>query len=337
MKTQTAQNVTLTDVIAAQARIGGAIVRTPCERSLGLSELTGSEVWCKREYLQRTGSFKERGARSALSLLPRHEARRGVVAASAGNHALGLAWHGRQLGFPVTVVVPRNAPQVKVTRCRQLGAHVVLHGDSFDETRAFAFSLSEEWGLAYVPPFDDVRVIAGQGTLALELLGQVPDFDAVLVPVGGGGLLAGVVTVLRALKPEVQVIGVEPVNAACFSQALHHGGPVRVPTTATLADGLAVAEAGKVTYANAAPWVDDLVTVSEDELGEAIAVLAETEGAVVEGAGAAPLAALLSGKLPSLGGKRVVLPLTGGNIDSQVHAGLVERYQTPAGLAQIYG
>jgi len=327
MKTQTAQNISLTDVIAAQARIGGAIVRTPCERSMGLSELTGSTVWCKREYLQRTGSFKERGARSALSLLPRDEARRGVIAASAGNHALGLAWHGKQLGIPVTVVVPRNATQVKVAKCRQLGAHVVLHGESFDETRAYALELSEEWGLAYLPPFDDVRVIAGQGTLALELLEQVPDFDVVIVPVGGGGLLAGVLTVLRSLRPEVQVIGVEPENAACFTKALQHGGPVKVKTSATLADGLAVAEAGRVTYANAAPWVDDVVTVSEEELGEAIAVLAREEGAVVEGAGAAGLAALLSGKVPSLSGKRVVLPLTGGNIDAQVHARVVGEYR----------
>jgi threonine dehydratase len=294
---------------------------------MGLSELTGSTVWCKREYLQRTGSFKERGARSALSLLRRDEARRGVIAASAGNHALGLAWHGRQLGIPVTVVVPRNASQVKVAKCRQLGAHVVLHGESFDETRAYALELSEEWGLAYLPPFDDVRVIAGQGTLALELLEQLPEFDAVVVPVGGGGLLAGVVTVLRSLRPSVQVIGVEPVNAACFTNALQHGGPVKVKTKVTLADGLAVAEAGRLTYANAAPWVDDVVTVSEAEIGEAIAVLAREEGAVVEGAGAASLAALLSGKVPSLGGKRVVLPLTGGNIDAVVHERAVTEHQ----------
>lgn len=328
MKTPKAQNVSLTDVIAAQARIGGAIVRTPCERSMGLSELTGSEVWCKREYLQRTGSFKERGARSALSLLERSKARRGVIAASAGNHALGLAWHGRQLGIPVTVVVPRSAPQVKVQRCRQLGAHVVLHGDSFDEARSYALSLAEEWGLEFVPPYDDARVIAGQGTLALELLGQVGEFDAVVVPVGGGGLLAGVVTVLRALRPNVQVIGVEPEHAACFSQALQQGGPVKVKTSATLADGLAVAEAGKLTYSQAVSWVDDVVTVNEGELSEAIAALAEVDGAVVEGAGAAPLAALLSGKLPSLTGKRVVLPLTGGNIDAQVHVRVVETYRS---------
>jgi threonine dehydratase len=328
MKTQKAQNISLTDVIAAQARIGGAIVRTPCELSMGLSELTGSTVWCKREYRQRTGSFKERGARAALSVLSRDVARRGVIAASAGNHALGLAWHGRQLGIPVTVVVPRSAPQVKVAKCRQLGAHVVLHGETFDETRAFAFALSAEWGLEYIPPYDDERVIAGQGTLALELLGQVPDFDAVIVPVGGGGLLAGVVTVLRALKPGVQVIGVEPENAACFSSALQAGGPVRVKTTTTLADGLAVAEAGGVTYAHAAHRVDEVVTVNEAELGEAIATLAEVDGAVVEGAGAAPLAALLSGKLSSLAGKRVVLPLTGGNIDAQVHARVVEKFLT---------
>lgn len=336
MKTQTVQNVTLTDVIAAQARIGAAIIRTPCEIAMGLSELTGSTVWCKREYLQRTGSFKERGARSALSLLSWSEARRGVVAASAGNHALGLAWHGRQLGIPVTVVVPRKAAQVKVARCRELGAHVVLHGESFDESRDFALQLSEEWGLAFVPPYDDVRVIAGQGTLALDVVAQVPNFDAIVVPVGGGGLLAGVVAVLRALKPEVQVIGVEPENAACFSQALHHGGPVRVRTSSTLADGLAVAEAGRLTYANAAPWVDDLVTVSESELAAAIAALNEQDGVVVEGAGAAPLAALLSGKLPYLSDKRVVLPLSGGNIDPQVHKRVLaeSRSYVPSRLVQ---
>jgi threonine dehydratase len=327
MKTTKAQNISLTDVIAAQSRIGAAIVRTPCERSMGLSDLTGSTVWCKREYLQRTGSFKERGARAALSLLSRDVARRGVVAASAGNHASGLAWHGRQLGIPVTVVVPRNASPLKVTKCRQLGAHVVLHGESFDETRAYALELSEEWGLAYVSPYDDARVIAGQGTLALELLEQVPAFDAVVVPVGGGGLIAGVITVLRALRPHVRVIGVEPQNAACFSHALQQGGPVRVKTSPTLADGLAVAEAGRVTYAHAAQWVDEVVTVNEHELAEAIAVLAQEDGATVEGAGAAPLAALLSGKLPSLAGKRVVLPLTGGNIDAQVHARVLTEHR----------
>lgn len=328
MKTKETQHISLTDVVAAQARIGAAIIRTPCERSTGLSELTGSEVWCKREYLQCTGSFKERGALSALSLLTSVEAKRGVVAASAGNHALGLAWHGRRLGIPVTVVVPQSAPQVKVKRCRELGASVVLHGETFDETRSHALALSLERSLVHVHPFDDPRVIAGQGTLALELLGQVPDLDAVVVPVGGGGLLAGVVTVLRSLRPKVRVIGVEPENAACFSAAFRCGQPVRVSTRSSLADGLAVAEAGRTTFANAVRYVDEVVTVTEAELGEAIATLAEVEGAVVEGAGAASLAALLSGKLPSLVGKRVVLPLTGGNIDATVHQQLVANFQS---------
>src|ERR1700744_4545351 len=214
MKTEPASDfshatVSLAEIAAARLRLNGSIVRTPCVESAALSELTGARVFCKQEHLQRTGSFKERGARNALAQLSPEQSRLGVVAASAGNHALGLAWHGRSLGVPVTVVMPRFAPLVKVARCRQFGATVVLHGDAFDEARQEADRLAAERELTYIHPFDDPQVIAGQGTLAFELLEQVPDMDAVIVPVGGGGLLAGVATVLSALKPQVQVIGVE--------------------------------------------------------------------------------------------------------------------------------
>jgi threonine dehydratase len=320
-----ASHLPLSHIIAARNRLQGAVLKTDCQESTALSEITGCRVYCKREHLQRTGSFKERGARNALAQLTPEENRKGVIAASAGNHALGLAWHGRALGCPVTVVMPNTAPLVKVTTCRRLGANVVLHGDTFEQARAHANILSETNGLTYIHPFDDLRVIAGQGTLGLEILEQVPDLEAVVIPVGGGGLLAGVATVLRALKPEVLIIGVEPENAACFSEAMKARSPVRIPTRFTLADGLAVAKMGSLTFNLAAGLVDRVVTVREDALALAILRLAEMEKAVVEGAGAAALAALLSGILPELEGKRVVIPLTGGNIDPLAHSRVVEK------------
>ena len=307
--------LSLQDVEAAHHRLRGAIQFTPCDQSTALSELVGCRVYCKREYLQRTGSFKERGARNALSLLTPGERTRGVIAASAGNHALGLSCHGRDLSIPVTVVMPRYAPLSKVTACRRFGARVVLEGETFDQAGRHAEDLAHRENLVYIHPFDDSRVMAGQGTVALEVVEQVPDLDAVVVPVGGGGLLAGVATVLRALKPDVRIIGVEPANAACFSAAWTHHHPVTVQTRFTVADGLAVAQAGTQTFATAFPLVDRVLTVSEEALALAILRLAELEKAVVEGAGAAPLAALLSGALPELAGQNVVLLLTGGNVD----------------------
>lgn len=317
--------VSLSAIVAARSRLSGAIIRTQCVESAALSELTGARIFCKQEHLQRTGSFKERGARNALAQLTQEQAKQGVIAASAGNHALGLSWHGRALNIPVTVVMPRFAPLVKVARCRQFGANVVLHGDTFDEARSEAVRLTAERQLTYVHPFDDPQVIAGQGTLAFELLEQVPDAEAVIVPVGGGGLLAGVATVLHALKPDLQVIGVEPASAACFAAGLAAGGPLRVATKFTLADGLAVAEAGTHTLAIARPLVQRMVTVEEESLALAMLRLAELEKCIIEGAGAAGLAALLGGHLPDLAGKRVVLLLTGGNIDPLAHSRVIER------------
>ncbi len=318
-------SVSLAGIVAARRRLHGAIARTACVESPALSEITGAQVFCKQEHLQRTGSFKERGARNALALLEPGQARAGVVAASAGNHALGLAWHGRQLGIPVTVVMPRFAPVVKVARCRQFGASVVLSGDTFDEARQEADRLAEQRELTYIHPFDDPHVIAGQGTLAFEILEQVPDAEALLVPVGGGGLLAGVATVLHALKPELEIIGVEPANAACFAAGLSTSEPVRVATRFTLADGLAVAEAGRHTLAIARPLVSRMVQIGEEHLALAMLRMAEMEKCIVEGAGAAGLAALLSGSLPELHGRRVVTLLTGGNIDPLAHSRVIER------------
>jgi threonine dehydratase len=305
----------LADIVAARARIAGGIYESPCVESIPLSNLTGAHVFCKLDYLQRTGSFKERGARNALLLLTDEQRRRGVIAASAGNHAQGIAYHGSLLGIPVTVVMPKFAALIKVTNCRQLGARVILHGTDLTEARNFAEELAQSEGLTFIHPFDNANVMAGQGTMGLEIVEQRPDLDAVVVPVGGGGLLAGVGTVMKAMKPGALVIGVEPVHAACLTAALAAGKPVTVPLSTTLADGLAVALLGARPFEVLRSVVDDVVTVDEASIALAILRLIELEKSVVEGAGAAPLAAFLAGKLDALKGKRVVLALCGGNID----------------------
>lgn len=307
--------VTLADIQAAQERIATGIYRSPCSPSVPLSDLTGSEIFCKLDLLQRTGSFKERGARNALLMLTESQRSRGVVAASAGNHALGLAYHGRLLGIPVTVVMPRFAPLVKVATCRRLGATVLLEGDSFDDARRHAQMLADRDGLERIHGFDDARVIAGQGTVALEILAEVPDVEAIVVPVGGAGLVAGVAVAAKAIAPHIRIVAVEPEAAASLTAALAAGRPVDVPVRPTLADGLAVGRVGEVPFAVAAPLVDRVVTVGEDDIALAVLRLLELEKTVVEGAGAAPLAALLAGRCPELAGRRVVLLLCGGNID----------------------
>ncbi len=307
--------LTLKDIEDARARIAGGIYESPCVESIPLSNLTGAHIYCKLDYLQRTGSFKERGARNALLRLTGLQHTRGVIAASAGNHAQGIAYHGSLLRIPVTVVMPKFAALIKVTNCRQLGAEVVLHGIDLSEARAYAEELARRDGLAFIHPFDNKDVMAGQGTMGLEILEQTPDVDAVVVPVGGGGLLSGVGTAIKALQPTVRVVGVEPEHAACFTAALAAGHPVTVPLSPTLADGLAVPRLGDAPFAVLRRVVDDVVTVNEAQIALAILRLIELEKSVVEGAGATPLAAFLAGKLDALRGKRVVLALCGGNID----------------------
>jgi len=307
--------VTLADIRAARDRIAAGIYRSPCPPSIPLSELTGCQIWCKLDLLQRTGSFKERGARNALLLLDADQRARGVVAASAGNHALGLAYHGHLLGIPVTVVMPRFAPLVKVATCRRLGARVILEGESFDDARRLALEMAAHDGLNLVHGFDDPRVIAGQGTMALEILEDVPDAEVIVVPTGGAGLLAGVATVAKSLRPGIQIIAVEPAAAGSLSASLAAGRPVQVPTRATLADGLAVGRVGGLSFAIAAPLIDRVVTVGEEAISLAVLRLLELEKTVVEGAGAAPLAAVMGGLGRELAGRRVVLLLCGGNID----------------------
>jgi threonine dehydratase len=316
--------VTLADIRAAHDRIRSGIYRSPCPPSVPLSELTGAEVFCKLDLLQRTGSFKERGARNALLLLDDAQKARGVVAASAGNHALGLAYHGKLLGVPVTVVMPRFAPLVKVATCRRLGARVILEGETFDDARRLALDLAEQEGLNRVHGFDDPRVIAGQGTMALEILDEVPDVDAIVVPTGGAGLLAGVGIAAKALRPEIRIVAVEPTAAPSFGASLVAGRPVQVPIRPTLADGLAVGRVGDLSFALAAPLVDRVVTLGEDALSLAVLRLLELEKTVVEGAAAAALAGLLDDGCRDLRGKRVVLLLCGGNIDLTILDRLID-------------
>jgi threonine dehydratase len=316
---------TFTDIEAAAGRIAGGIQRTPCAPSPALSEATGCEIFCKLEYLQRTGSFKERGARNALLLLDKEAQARGVIAASAGNHALGLAYHGALLGVPVTVVMPVFAPLTKISNCRQFGANVLLCGDDIAQARGHADELATQRGLTYINGYDDPAIIAGQGTIGLEILQQVPDVDAVIVPVGGGGLIAGIALAIKTLRPDVQIIGVEPQGAASYQAALQHGAPQKIAMQPTLADGLAVPCFGRNAFGIARQLVDRHLTVSEHLIALAVLRLLELEKAVVEGAGAAGLAALLSGALDELRGRKVVLPLCGGNIDMPMLGRVIER------------
>ena len=317
--------VDLKEIRAARRRIGEGVVLTPCPGSIPLSEITGSRIVCKLDNLQRTGSFKERGARNALLRLGRAGRRRGVIAASAGNHALGLAYHGQLLGVPVTVVMPEFAPLIKITTCERLGARVVLHGSDFVEARAEADRLAAADGSTYVHGFDDPDIICGQGTLGLELLEQAPDLDAVICPVGGGGLLAGVCAAVKALRPRVRLIAAESVATGNLSAALRAGRPVRVPRRATLADGLATLTVGENAFRILRRGLDAVVRVEERWIALAILRMLELEKTVVEGAGAVPLAAMMAGKVAGLRGKKVALIVGGGNIDPVILGRVIEK------------
>ena len=271
-----------------------------------------------------TGSFKERGAANLLLQLEPAERAQGVIAASAGNHGLAVAFHAARLGAPAVIVMPEWAPLIKVTSARRYGAEVILTGANFDEAYDHAREVAATRGLTFVHPFDDPRVIAGQGTLGLELLDQQPEMDAVLVPVGGGGLIAGVALAIKSRRPAVRVIGVQAAAIAAMHRSLQAGTRVRVDAASTLADGIAVRQVGEHTFALAQKHVDEVVTVTEEELANAILLLLEIEKTVVEGAGAAPLAALLNRSL-GLHGARVVLVLSGGNIDVTMVSRIIER------------
>jgi len=317
--------VTFQDIEAARKRTAEAVYYSPSPPSIPLSEITGMKIFCKLDNLQRTGSFKERGARNALAQLSHDQQKRGVIAASAGNHAQALAYQGSLLGIPATVVMPKFAPLIKVSTCQQLGATVILHGEGFGEAKAHAHEIAAENALAYIDGYDDPAIIAGQGTMGLEIVEQVPDVDAVIIPVGGAGLLAGVSLAVKTLRSDTKIVAVEAENVASFSAALEAGKPTKITMRPTLADGLAIPEVGANAFQIARPLVDVTVTVTEEEIALAILRLVELEKSVVEGAAATPLAACMSGRLKELAGERVVLLLCGGNIDPNVLSRVIER------------
>lgn len=314
--------LTLDDVQAAAERIKGAVVRTPMLHSQTLSSIAGAEIWLKFENLQFTAAYKERGALNALLLLTEEQRQRGVIAASAGNHSQGLSYHGTRLGLPVTIVMPRTTPTVKVMQTESVGGKVVLEGETFDEAYAHARKLEGELGLTFVHPFDDPHVAAGQGTVALEMFEDVPDLDCIVTPIGGGGLISGMATVSRAQHPDMEVIGVQ---AALFpSMYAHVNGREMDCGGDTLAEGIAVKAPGEFTRQIIAELVDEILLVDEAALENAVSLLLQIEKTVVEGAGSAGLAAVLS-QPERFAGKKIGLVLCGGNIDTRLLANVLLR------------
>jgi len=318
------ESVTLTSIQAARARIGEAIYFSPCQLSSDLSELTGLPLHLKLENLQRTGSFKERGALNKLLTLSQAERERGVVTASAGNHAQGVAFHAAALGIRAQIVMPLATPQIKVAATRGFGADVVLHGSNYDEACEEALRRCVEEGRTFIHPFDDAEIINGQGTIGLELLEQVPDLEAVVVPIGGGGLISGMACALKETNPRIRVIGVEPEKLPSMLRAREAGAPVTLNAEATIADGIAVRRAGDLTLPLVSRYVDEIVTVDDEEIASAILMLLEHEKTLAEGAGAAALAALLQSKT-NLRSRRTVVLVSGGNIDVTLLAKIIER------------
>ena len=325
--------VSLQDIQAAARVIAGQVVGTPCLHSRTLSEVTGAEVYLKFENHQFTASFKERGALNKLTSLTAGQRRAGVIACSAGNHAQGVAYHATRLGISATIVMPRYTPFVKVEHTRKHGAEVILEGDDFDRAKARAFELAKERNLNFVHPYDDEKIIAGQGTVGLEILEAWPELDTLVVAIGGGGLISGIATAARALKPSIEVVGVETVRFPSMYHALK-GTKAEFEAT-TIAEGIAVKEPGRLTREIIGRLVAQVLLVDEGDIEQAIVMLLEIEKTVVEGAGAAPLAALLT-KPERFRNRKVGLVLGGGNIDPLMLSGIIERGMVRAGrLARI--
>ena len=317
--------IDIRDVQAARARIAEHLVLTPCTPSEVFADLFDGRAWFKFENLQRTGSFKERGALNRMLLMSEEERAKGVITASAGNHAQGVAYHAHRLGIRATIVMPERTPLIKVTNTERFGARVILHGRSYDEAMVEALRLQQQEGQGLIHPFDDEGVIAGQGTIGLELLEQCPEVDAVVVPLGGGGLVSGIAVAIKAIRPEVRIVGVEAENLPAAGRAREAGELVTIAPGETIADGIAVRRIGDHTFRMVEELVDDLVMVSEEEIAAAVLLLLEREKTVAEPAAATTLAALIGGRLPHLSGKNVVMVLSGGNIDVNLLSRIIER------------
>lgn len=307
--------VTLEMVREAQARLQGVAHKTTLTHTRSISEMSGCDVFLKLENLQRTGSFKLRGAYNKVASLTPAEREKGVIAASAGNHAQGVAMAATAYGCKSTICMPAHAPLAKVAATRGYGADVVLHGDFFDEAAAKAAELAAEHGYTFVHPFNDPQVIAGQGTISLEILDDLPDVDAIVAPIGGGGLISGIAIAAKSIRPDIKIIGVQASNMPSMKVSVAAGAVTTVDGKASLADGITVKTPGDLTFDICRQYVDDIVTVDESEIATAILWLIERAKLVSEGAGAVPTAALMSGKIPSLNGKKVAALVSGGNID----------------------
>jgi len=320
--------LTLNDIEQAAERIHDHVQHTPCVESQTLSEVVGAQVFLKFENLQFTATFKERGACNRLSLLSADERQRGVIAMSAGNHAQGVAYHAQRLEIDATIVMPRFTPSVKIERTRGFGARIVLHGDTLDEARQHAHALAQERSLILIHPYDDPAIVAGQGTLALEMLREHPQLDALVIAIGGGGMIAGVATAAKAIKPSIEVIGVQTRRFPSMLNAVQ--GTQHPMGSSSIAEGIAVGTAGTIAREVVTRLVDDLLLVDEGDIEQAVLMLLEIEKTLVEGAGAAGLAALL--KYPQrLAGKQVGLILSGGNIDPLLLASIIERGMVRSG------
>ena len=317
-------SLTLADIHAAMGRIRDSIYLSPCARSEDLSHLTGNSVYLKLDNLQRTGAFKERGALNKLLTLTAEERTHGVIAASAGNHAQGVAYHAGRHGVRAQIVMPLTTPLIKVSATKSYGAEVVLHGANYDESCDEAVRRSQQSGMTFIHPFDDEVVMAGQGTMGLEILDQVPEIEAIVAPIGGGGLISGVACAVKETKPSVKVIGVQPARLPSMKVAIAEGHAVTLSPAATIADGIAVRRAGEKTLPLIQKYVDDIVTVDEEEIANAILLLLEREKTLAEGAGAAAIAALINRKT-SLSGNKVAVLVGGGNIDVSLLSRIMER------------
>ncbi|CAN5793415.1 threonine ammonia-lyase [soil metagenome] len=317
--------IRLEDIRQARQRVREHVVLTPCTPSEAFGEMFGGHAWFKFENLQRTGSFKERGALNRILALSPEERAGGVIAASAGNHAQGVAFHARRLGVAATIVMPERTPLVKVSNTRGYGARVVLHGRNYDEAMAEALRLQAAEGSSLVHPFDQEEVMAGQGTIGLELLEQVPTTDVVVVPVGGGGLIAGIATAMKEIRPETRIVGVEAATLPAAYRSREAGELVTIPYAETIAEGISVRRIGENSFAHIQRYVDELVTVNEEEIANAVLLLLEREKTVAEGAGAVALAAVVNGRISGLAGKNVVMLLSGGNIDVNLLSRIIDR------------
>ena len=316
--------ITLANVQAALERIRPSIYLSPCTMSVTFSQLTGNSIYLKLDNLQRTGAFKERGALNKLLTMSAQEREQGVIAASAGNHAQGLAYHAGRRGIKAQICMPLTTPLIKVSATKSYGAEVILHGANYDDACEEAIRRGEQQHLTFIHPFDDAAVIAGQGTLGLEMLQQHPAIEAVVVPIGGGGLIGGIACAIKETNPKVQIIGVQTARLPSMKAAVAAGKPVTLPAAATVADGIAVRRAGDRTLPLVQKYVDDIVTVDEEEIANAVLLLLEREKTMAEGAGAAAIAALINRKI-HMAGKKIAVLVCGGNMDVTLLSRIIER------------